>query len=90
MDPIDVKNPILSELTDRLKTRAREIDGALLVHDVRMVPGPSHTNVIFDVAIPADKFSSRNDISAALSETVKDFGQSYFAVINCEMSYTDK
>ena len=90
MDPIDVKNPILSELTDRLKTRAREIDGALLVHDVRMVPGPSHTNLIFDVAIPADKFSSRSDISAALSETVKDFGQSYFAVINCEMSYTDK
>lgn len=89
MDPIDIKNPILNEISDILKLTAKEIDSGLIVHDVRMVPGPTHTNVIFDVAIPANIFNKRGDISAALEKKVSDYGNSYFAVINCEMSYTD-
>ena len=89
MDPIDIKNPILNEISDILKLTAKEIDSGLIVHDVRMVPGPTHTNVIFDVAIPANIFKKRGDISAALEKKVSDYGNSYFAVINCEMSYTD-
>ena len=89
MDPIDIKNPVLKELSDILKLSAKEIDSGLVVHDVRMVPGPTHTNVIFDVAIPANLFSKRGEISETLSKKVSDFGESYFAVINCEMSYTD-
>lgn len=89
MDPIDLKNPILNEIADILKLSAKQINVGLVVHDVRMVPGPTHTNVIFDVAIPADIFGERNNISSALRQKVEDYGQSYFAVINCEMSYAD-
>ena len=86
---IDIKNPILNELSDILKLSAKDINDGLLVHDVRMVPGPTHTNVIFDVAIPANLFPKRDEIAATLSSKVSDFGTSYFAVINTEMSYTD-
>ncbi len=89
MDPIDIKNPILNELSDILKLSAKDINSGLVVHDVRMVPGPTHTNVIFDVAIPANIFDKRKEIASALEKKVSDFGRSYFAVINCEMSYTD-
>ncbi len=90
MDPIDIKNPILNELSDILKLAAKDIDSGLVVHDVRMVPGPTHTNVIFDVAIPPDLYHMSKSISSALEKKITDYGSSYFAVINCEMSYTDK
>ncbi|MBQ7010429.1 MAG: cation transporter [Clostridia bacterium] len=89
MDPIDVNNPVLNLLSDKLKAAASELHKGLLVHDVRIVPGPTHSNVIFDVAIPADKFTERDTISASLETVVKEFGDDYFAVINCELSYTE-
>ena len=89
MDPIDIKNPILNEVSDMLKLYAKELDRGLIVHDVRMVPGPTHTNVIFDVAIPASVYEKRKEIASELEKKVSEYGSSYFAVINCEMSYTD-
>ena len=33
----------------RINAMAQEIDSRLSIHDLRCVPGPTHTNVIFDV-----------------------------------------
>lgn len=49
MDPIDTKNPRLVELKQCIKKELQEIDSELSFHDVRMVPGQSHTNLIFDI-----------------------------------------
>ena len=89
MDPIDVNNPVLSELSELLKKTATEKNAGIHVHDVRMVPGPTHTNVIFDVAIPPDLFADRKEIEELLDGKVKKFNKDYFTVISSEISYTE-
>lgn len=90
MDPIDIGNPILSSLINLLSKKAADIDMGINVHDVRIVPGNTHTNVIFDVAIPPDIFSRTDEVVNALSVSVEGFEENYFAVINPEISYTEK
>ena len=90
MDPIDICNPILEGLTTMLAKRSSEIDPAINVHDLRIVPGPTHTNVIFDVGMPPDIFTRADEIVNSLSMAVEAYGENYFAVINPEISYTEK
>jgi len=89
MDPIDVNNPVLAEISEILKAAAHEKHAGIHVHDLRMVPGPTHTNVIFDVAIPAELFSDRGSIEEMLNNAVKEYNKDFFAVINSELSYTE-
>lgn len=90
MDPIDIGNPIIKNLSELLLNKANEIDPSINVHDLRIVPGPSHTNVIFDVALSPDLFTKADEIVNSLSRAVEGYGENYFAVINPEISYTDK
>lgn len=52
MDPIDTKNERLSELKEILKEELQKINSEITCHDVRMVPGTTHTNLIFDIVKP--------------------------------------
>jgi len=87
MDPIDVDNPILRELYALLKKRLDVICPEGNVHDLRIVPGPTHTNVIFDLIVPAERFFAKDKISAELEKCIKETNESYFAVITVETSY---
>ena len=52
MDPVD----IFDENTQNLKQLVQEIiadyDESFSIHDFRIVSGPTHTNLVFDVVIP--------------------------------------
>ncbi len=52
MDPIDTKNERLAELKQILKEELYKINPEISCHDVRMVPGTTHTNLIFDIVKP--------------------------------------
>ena len=52
MDPVDTENKRLAELKEVLAQEIPKIDPELKYHDVRMVPGDTHTNLIFDVVKP--------------------------------------
>ena len=87
MDPIDTKNPVRNELFEKLKTIAREIDETVTVHDFRMVPGPTHTNLIFDVVLSPKLFPEGEKIAAQIDAEIKKIDESYFTVITVESSY---
>jgi hypothetical protein len=53
MDPIDSDNPEVNALRSAVLEKLRETLGPELnIHDFRVVPGPTHTNLIFDAALP--------------------------------------
>ena len=87
MDPIDVDNPILKELYSVLLKRLDIICPEGNVHDLRIVPGPTHTNVIFDLIVPAERFFAKDKISAELEKCITELDENYFAVITVETSY---
>lgn len=87
MDPIDVGNPMIDELFRELSSRAAQIGPGIRIHDVRLVPGITHTNVIFEAAIPPELFQRRDEIGEALQSVVKEINESYVPVMQIEHSY---
>lgn len=53
MDPIEVDDAATNAMRARVREAVRAIDPALSIHDFRMVVSPTHTNLIFDVCVPA-------------------------------------
>ncbi len=52
-DPIVTSDAAVGVLRARLTEKLRQLDPALSLHDLRIVPGKTHTNVLFDLVLPA-------------------------------------
>ena len=65
-------------LTDGLKN----MDDRLSLHDLRMVKGTGHTNLIFDIAVPHDLSGREKEMKMALSQVLAERRQGkYYLVI---------
>ena len=85
MDPIDSANPEINTLRDKvLEALKRNISEEIKIHDFRVVPGPSHTNLIFDAAVPVDFKISDSKLEAMIKETVSSSFSHCFAVVNID------
>ena len=87
MDPVDVTNPELDTLKAYIKKVAAKIDEKLTFHDLRIVPGQGHTNVIFDIVRPNDCSLSEEDLKLVFRKAIFDYNKVYFAVINIDNPY---
>ncbi len=87
MDPIDVDNPVLKVVYAVLSEKCRTLSIGADIHDLRVVPGPTHTNIIFDLILPPEDFSRKEDICSQLQECVQNINDNYYAVITAETSY---
>ena len=90
-DPVVTDDPHINELRDFLKEKLAELEPQANLHDLRIVPGPTHTNVIFDCAVPADLLAARdrraNKIPAELRKAVSEKWPDHFCVIQLEPIY---
>ncbi|MBQ4296778.1 MAG: cation transporter, partial [Clostridia bacterium] len=85
MDPIDSSNPTVNALRDKvLETLRSEISEDIKIHDFRVVPGPSHTNLIFDAAVPVDFKLSDAAVESRIKETVRSSFENCFAVVSID------
>lgn len=67
--------------------KCHEIDPALQIHDFRVVDGPTHTNLIFDLVVPFGFKYSNKQLKEALENLIQSENENYFAVITVESSY---
>ena len=84
MDPVAVHDPAVATLRDLSLSLAQEIDDRLLIHDFRIVPGDTHTNLIFDVVAPFDLRLSDDELRLALSDRIHAHDEHLFAVITVD------
>ena len=54
LDPVAAEDEQTQMLHERMEAALFEINSGLTMHDFRIVPGPTHTNLIFDVVVPYD------------------------------------
>ncbi len=87
MDPIVTDDGQTARLREQVAALCREVDGRITIHDFRMVPGPSHTNLIFDAVAPFDKGVRFDAVEAQIKEKVRAMEGNYFAVVKVEQSY---
>ncbi|WP_418666286.1 cation diffusion facilitator family transporter [Allofournierella sp.] len=86
-DPIVTSDERVGDMRRWLSEAVKEIDGALTIHDLRMVPGPTHTNLIFDCVVPAGFAMSELDVKQAIKHLVRKKDPRYFCVITVECGY---
>ena len=85
MDPIVTNDVHVTEMKDRMLQLLKELDERLTLHDFRMVDGPSHTNLIFDVVAPFGfRLEDEELVKEIFTNTKKKLGERYFTVIKVD------
>lgn len=87
MDPVETDNENLKLCKDMIKVIIEEIDKELSFHDFRVVSGPSHTNLIFDVVVPHGCKLRDSQIKEAIDQKLLMREKKYYTVITFEKSY---
>ena len=87
MDPIVTNDSITKETREKVALLVSAIDPEFTIHDFRMVAGPTHTNVIFDVVVPHGCRLSAAEVEERVKKSVRALDGNYFAVIKVESSY---
>lgn len=87
MDPIESNNQIVMDMRGRVKQRVKELDPVFDIHDFRMVQGPTHTNLIFDVVIPQGYPLKDDEVAEQVKKAINEMQENYYAVIKIEKSY---
>lgn len=84
MDPVDLR----CEETRQLKAMTNDILGDISVdlrfHDFRIVKGPTHTNVIFDVVVPIGFRMKNDELKSLIDSKFKDIDKKYNTVITVD------
>ncbi|MCR5688191.1 MAG: cation diffusion facilitator family transporter [Lachnospiraceae bacterium] len=87
MDPV-VRGDAATDRMRRLcQLIAKSVDERFTIHDFRMVKGPSHTNLIFDVVAPFDCRLSEEEIINTISAKIESLPGSHYAVIEVDRPY---
>ena len=86
-DPIVTADASVGVLRARLQEHARQLDPQLSIHDLRIVPGDSHTNVLFDLVLPAGYTGDIDQMLAKMCQFVKEQDPKYCCVVKVEQSY---
>lgn len=86
MDPIVVNDSETNRLSDEVKALISELDSGLSLHDFRVVPGPTHTNLVFDVVVPFGFSMTDEEVRKAISERVHSLEGRCYAVIQIDKS----
>ena len=89
MDPINLSDPNRAPLKQILGKAIAGLDGVINFHDLRLVSGPTHTNVVFDVAVSPDCKLSGEEITKTLSAAVSAYNPDFRTVIEFDRAYVD-
>lgn len=76
---------------DRMRTVVLELlqqqDARITIHDFRMVQGKGHTNLIFDMALPADLMGKHKAIKAKLDADLQNLNEgTYYTVVTFDLA----
>ena len=63
-----------------------EFDPRLTLHDFRVVPGSTHTNLVFDVVVPFEFSLADEVVKKTVSERIHALEGNCYAVIDVDKS----
>lgn len=87
MDPIVMNDEKVEEYYQFIHKTIKEIDDVLDIHDFRVVEGPTHTNLIFDVVIPHRYRFTDKELKAEIIQRVQAINANYCLVITVDNCY---
>ena len=88
MDPVVTDDARVTNTKRTIAQLVCTVDPSLTIHDFRMVSGPTHTNVIFDVVAPYDLPLTDAALTAQIQQEVRQLEGNYFAVVTVDKNFT--
>lgn len=80
-DPVVTDDVELNHMRALVEKKLKQLDPRLSMHDFRMVRGPQHTNLIFDLAVPFDLSGKTAELKRRIDECVQFEDHKYYTVI---------
>lgn len=87
MDPISVNDPETVRLKEQIHILITGINENLQFHDFRIVKGPTHTNLLFDVLVPYKFPIKDSELLVMIDRKVKELNPAYFIVVKIDHTY---
>ena len=88
MDPLDLRDEETLREREMVEKILKDIDPAITFHDFRMVSGPTHTNVIFDIVVPYGYPVSDHELTEKIAGKIHAENKERFAVITVDKDFT--
>ena len=87
MDPVDSTNEMINELKEKVIQIIEKINPVYTIHDFRLVSGPTHTNILFDVVLPPEDETNVIELKAEIDREVKRLDKNFFSVVEVDRAY---
>lgn len=88
MDPVETDNAAVNAVRQRvLEALHAQMDSAVSIHDFRMVTGPTHTNLIFDLLLPMDSPLTEEAAKKQAEAIVSALDPHYNAILTIDKGY---
>lgn len=84
MDPVANDDERTKELRDMVRNILQEIDTVITMHDFRIVPGQTHTNLIFDIVIPYQYDMSKEELIERVQSEIWKCSEQFYAIITVD------
>ncbi len=89
MDPVDTSDPIVIELNVLIKNLIEPLPDVKGFHDLRIVKGDRHTNVIMDVVLSIDNSENKSKLRKHLQGEISKIHPTFNLVITYDLDYSD-
>ncbi|MBR2942047.1 MAG: cation transporter [Clostridia bacterium] len=86
-DPVTLDDPRVLVMREFIAGIAACIHPEMSIHDLRIVPGPTHVNVVFDCIVPYELKIDEDDIRRRITRVVQAEYPNYYCVITLERSF---
>ena len=86
-DPVTTDDPRLGMLRKKITEIARGMHDDMTIHDLRIVPGNAHTNLVFDCVVPYKCRMSHKEIRERICQELQAEYPHYYCVITMENSF---
>ncbi|MPM83680.1 hypothetical protein SDC9_130749 [bioreactor metagenome] len=87
MDPIITDDEEVNRLKKMTEEIVTNIDQRFTIHDFRIVKGETHTNLIFDVVVPAELDVPATKLIHRIEKAIKAEDPNYYPVITVDKNY---
>jgi cation diffusion facilitator family transporter len=87
MDPLETRDPLTIDLNKKISNILSNLDGVVGFHDLRVVAGYTHSNIVFDIVISPECKQTECSIKNHVEEQLQLVDKTYYVVINFDKSY---
>lgn len=87
LDPIVTDDRLINQLRTKLSELVKLIHPKANIHDLRVVPGNTHSTLIFDLFVPFDLNQKDSEIILSLEQGIKVIDESYECIVTVNRNY---